>query len=276
MPELPEVETVCRGLAEALIGRKLVRVIANRPNLRFPLPNDLGQRLIGNSISAVKRRAKFILIEMRTSDVLIAHLGMSGRFRIYQNTPPPENTHDHVIFETESGSVIRYNDPRRFGFFDLTSRDDLAENRFLSDLGPEPLENTFTPDVFIKHIKSRKTSLKAALLDQHIVAGLGNIYACEALFMARLSPRRKTHTVGPKRATALVDAIKTVLANAIAQGGSSLRDHRKTNGELGYFQHTLQVYGQENKACPRCGIGYQITRINQSGRSTFFCPHCQR
>ena len=276
MPELPEVETVCRGLAEALKGRQLVRIITRRPDLRFPLPNDLGQRLTGHRIQAVKRRAKFILIEFKTSDVLLSHLGMSGRFRIYHTAPPPEDRHDHVIFETNTGAVIRYNDPRRFGFMVLTNRANLTTNRFLADLGPEPLEHTFTPDIFISHIKNKKAPLKAALLNQHVVAGLGNIYACEALFIARLSPRRTAGTVGPKRAAALVDAIKTVLVDAISKGGSSLRDHRQTNGELGYFQHAFKVYGRENEACPRCGPGHPIKRLLQSGRSTFFCPHCQR
>ena len=207
MPELPEVETVCRGLAETLTGRRLIRVMARRPNLRFPIPNDLGQRLTGHRIQAVKRRAKFILIEFATSDVLLSHLGMSGRFRIYHTAPPSEDTHDHVIFETDTDAVIRYNDPRRFGFLVLTNRPGLATNRFLSDLGPEPLEHTFTPDIFIARVKNKKAPLKAVLLNQHVVAGLGNIYACEALFIARLSPRRTAGTVGPKRAAALVDAM---------------------------------------------------------------------
>jgi len=276
MPELPEVETVCRGLAETLKGRQLIRVITRRPDLRFPLPNDLGQRLTGHRIQAVTRRAKFILIEFESSDVLLSHLGMSGRFRIYQTSPPPEDRHDHVIFETNTGAVIRYNDPRRFGFMDLANRANLTTNKFLAGLGPEPLEHTFTPDIFITHVKNKKTTLKEALMNQHVVAGLGNIYACEVLFVARLSPRRRVGTVGSKRAAALVNAIKTVLTDAISKGGSSLRDHRQTNGELGYFQHAFKVYGRANEACPRCGPRYPIKQLQQSGRSTFFCPNCQR
>ena len=276
MPELPEVETVCRGLAPVLEGRKFVRVVARRPDLRFPLPDGFGQRLTGRRIETVQRRAKFMLVELDSADVMIGHLGMSGRFRVYEDSPPPEDTHDHVIFQTDAGAVIRYNDPRRFGFLDLTDRPSLAENKFLADLGPEPLDSAFTPEVLAERLKGKAAPLKAALLDQRVVAGLGNIYVCEALHISGLSPKRKAHTVGPARANALVDAIKTVLTHAISSGGSSLKDHRQTNGELGYFQHAFRIYGREDKACKRCGPEYPVKRLIQSGRSTFYCPHCQR
>ena len=276
MPELPEVETVCRGLAPVLEGRKFVRVVARRPDLRFPLPDGFGQRLTGRRIETVRRRAKFMLVELDSADVMIGHLGMSGRFRVYEDSPPPEDTHDHVIFQTDAGAVIRYNDPRRFGFLDLTDRPSLAENKFLADLGPEPLDSAFTPEVLAERLKGKTAPLKAALLDQRVVAGLGNIYVCEALHISGLSPKRKARTVGPARANALVDAIKTVLTHAISSGGSSLKDHRQTNGELGYFQHAFRIYGREDKACKRCGPEYPVKRLIQSGRSTFYCPHCQR
>lgn len=276
MPELPEVETVCRGLAPVLEGRKFVRVVARRPDLRFPLPDGFGQRLTGRRIETVRRRAKFMLVELDNADVMIGHLGMSGRFRVYEDNPPPEDTHDHVIFKTDAGAVIRYNDPRRFGFLDLTDRPGLAENKFLANLGPEPLDSAFTPEVLAERLKGKAAPLKAALLDQRVVAGLGNIYVCEALHMSGLSPKRKAHTVGPARADALVDAIKTVLTHAISSGGSSLKDHRQTNGELGYFQHAFRIYGREDKACKRCGSAHPVKRLIQSGRSTFYCPHCQR
>lgn len=277
MPELPEVETVRRGLQPVLEGHRLRRVIQRRPDLRFPLPDGFGQRLTGRRVVGVGRRAKFLVIDLDDDWVLIGHLGMSGRFRIYDQPPvPPEEPHDHVIFETDAGAVIRYNDPRRFGFLDLVERSGLAENRFLAGLGPEPLDPAFDAAALARRLAGKAAPLKAALLDQRVVAGLGNIYVSEALFMAGLSPRRKAGSVGPARARRLVQAIKTVLEKAIAAGGSSLRDHRQTNGELGYFQHDFQVYGREGTACPNCGPTHPVRRMVQSGRATFFCPHCQR
>jgi formamidopyrimidine-DNA glycosylase len=276
MPELPEVETVRRGLARVLEGRRLARVITRRPDLRFALPDGFGQRLTGRHVETVGRRAKYLLITLDDDTVLIGHLGMSGRFRIYDaEPPPPEEAHDHVIFETDAGAVIRYNDPRRFGFMDLTDTAGMAENRFLAGLGPEPLDPAFNAEGLLARLGGKTAPLKAALLDQRVVAGLGNIYVCEALHMAGLSPRRKARSVGAGRADKLVKAIKAVLERAIAAGGSSLRDHRQPNGELGYFQHDFQVYGREGEACHRCGPAYPVKRVVQSGRSTFFCPHCQ-
>lgn len=276
MPELPEVETVRRGLEPALQGRRLVRVIQRRPDLRFPLPDGFGQRLTGRKVVAVARRAKFLLVTLDDDTVMIGHLGMSGRFRIYDGAPPPEETHDHVIFETDAGTVIRYNDPRRFGFLDLADTSTLAANRFLADLGPEPLDDAFDGPALAQRLAGKAAPLKAALLDQRVVAGLGNIYVCEALHMAGLSPRRKARSIGAKRADSLAGAIKAVLTQAIAAGGSSLRDHRRPDGELGYFQHDFQVYGREGEACRSCGPAHPVRRLVQSGRSTFFCPNCQR
>ncbi len=276
MPELPEVETVCRGLRPVLEGRRLRRVITRRPDLRFPLPDGFGQRLTGRRVLSVGRRAKYMLITLDDGWVVIGHLGMSGRIRIYEHAPPPEEPHDHVILETDAGATIRFNDPRRFGFLDLVETGDMASNRFLAGLGPEPLDPAFDAAELVRRLAGKAQPLKAALLDQRVVAGLGNIYVCEALHMAALSPRRKAGTVGPARAARLVGAIKTVLERAIAAGGSSLRDHRQTNGELGYFQHDFQVYGREAEPCPKCGGAHPVTRLVQSGRSTFFCPHCQR
>ncbi len=276
MPELPEVETVRCGLAPVLEGARLKRVITRRPDLRFPLPDGFGQRLTGRRVSAVRRRAKYLLIEIDDASIVLAHLGMSGRFRIFENPPPPEEPHDHVIFETDTGTTIRFNDPRRFGFMDIIDADGQADNKFLAGLGPEPLDPTFDAAALSIRLEGKAAPLKAALLDQRVVAGLGNIYVCEALHRARLSPRRKSRTIGPARAVRLVGAIKEVLETAIAAGGSSLRDHRQTNGELGYFQHAFQVYGREGEACRSCGPNHPIQRIVQSGRSTFYCPHCQR
>jgi formamidopyrimidine-DNA glycosylase len=277
MPELPEVETVCRGLRPVLEGHRLVRVILRRPDLRFPLPDGFGQRLTGRRVSAVGRRAKFMLFTLDDGWVAIGHLGMSGRMRIHDKGPlPPEEPHDHVIFETDAGAVIRFNDPRRFGFFDLVEAADLAGCRWFAGFGPEPLDDAFDGPALAGRLAGKATPLKAALLDQRVVAGLGNIYVSEALFMAGLSPRRKAGTVGPARAERLVGAIKAVLQRAIAAGGSSLRDHRQPNGELGYFQHDFQVYDREGEPCPRCGPAHPVKRMVQSGRSTFFCSHCQR
>lgn len=276
MPELPEVETVRRGLAPVLEGARLARVIQRRPDLRFPLPDGFGQRLTGRRVERVGRRAKYLLIDLDDGATLMAHLGMSGRFRIYETQPPPEEPHDHVIFETDAGATIRFNDPRRFGFMDIIDAGGLDANRFLAGLGPEPLDDAFDAARLADCLAGKAAPLKAALLDQRVVAGLGNIYVCEALHRAGLSPKRKGRSVGPDRAARLTDAVKSVLEKAIAAGGSSLRDHRQTNGELGYFQHDFQVYGREGEACRRCGPEHPVRRIVQSGRSTFYCSHCQR
>ncbi len=279
MPELPEVETVRRGLVGALEGRRLVRVRARRTDLRFPLPRGFEKRLRGRRVETLERRGKFLLIGLEGGLTLIAHLGMSGRFRIYDGPAPALDRHDHVIFETKGGSV-RFNDPRRFGFMDLADTKALSSHPRLAGLGPEPLTRDFDGPVLARALKGRRGPVKAALLDQAVVAGLGNIYICEALFRAGLSPRRKAGTVQGGRADKLVRAIKDVLAEAIDAGGSSLRDHRRPDGELGYFQHSFAVYGRAGEPCPGCGCDPArtggIRRIIQSGRSTFYCAAKQR
>lgn len=276
MPELPEVETVRRGLAPVLEGHRLERVQMRRADLRFPFPDGFGQRLTGRQVTSVGRRAKFLLISLDDGTVLIAHLGMSGSFRIYETDPPELDKHDHVVFVTSDGCEIRYNDPRRFGFMDLTSIAEMAAHPMLNKIGPEPVFPGLDGRALAARLKGRAAPIKAALLDQSVIAGIGNIYACEALFMAGLSPRRKAMSVQGGRADKLATAIQDVLLKAIDAGGSSLKDHRQTNGELGYFQHSFQVYGRAGHACPVCGPEGAINKITQSGRSTFFCPRCQR
>lgn len=280
MPELPEVETVCRGLARVLEGRRLVRVEARRPDLRLPLPPDLAARTVGRRVTAVRRRAKYILLMLDDETVMIAHLGMSGRMRIMGAPPAPPGRHDHVVFGTDDGTTIYFNDPRRFGLMTLAFAATLAEHPLLAGLGPEPLGNGFNGPVLAAALAGRDTPIKAALLDQKVVAGIGNIYACEALFRAGLSPRRKARTVQGRRSERLAEAIKTVLREAIAAGGSSLRDFVRPDGGLGYFQHCWAVYGRAGEACPGCdcdlAVDGGIRRIVQSGRSSFYCARRQR
>ncbi|MCH7864004.1 MAG: bifunctional DNA-formamidopyrimidine glycosylase/DNA-(apurinic or apyrimidinic site) lyase [Proteobacteria bacterium] len=280
MPELPEVETVRLGLAGALEGERLIRVEARRPDLRFPLPQGFERALSGRKVIAVDRRGKFLLIRLDGELTVIAHLGMSGRFRIFTAPPPALERHDHVIFETDGGVTVRFNDPRRFGFMDMVATGALDRHPMLAALGPEPLTDEFDGPALAASLKGRRTSIKAALMDQSVVAGLGNIYASEVLFRAGLSPRRKAANVQGGRARKLVRAIKAVLTEAIAAGGSSFRDHRRPDGELGYFQHAWAVYGRQGKTCPGCDCDPArtggIRRIKQSGRSTFYCASRQR
>lgn len=277
MPELPEVETVCRGLALRLEGRRIRRIVQRRPDLRFPLPERLPERLLGRRVRRVRRRAKFILIELDDGHVLLCHLGMSGRMLVGA-APPAVDPHDHVLIEMEDGAVIRFNDARRFGLMDLVPESGLARHKLLAALGPEPLDPEFDGARLAFVLKGRATPIKSALVDQRIVAGLGNIYASEALFWAGISPRRPARTVQGARAARLAAAIKRVLTEAIAAGGSSLRDFMSISGELGYFQHRWAVYGREGEACPLCDCGAAtgIRRIVQSGRSTFYCARRQR
>jgi formamidopyrimidine-DNA glycosylase len=293
VPELPEVETVRRGLAPVMEGARITRVEARRPDLRRPLPRDFAQRLEGQTVTGVGRRAKYLTADLGSGDVLLMHLGMSGSFRVSHQdmkTRPGEfhharltaPGHDHVVFHMSSGATVTFNDPRRFGLMLIVPRTELASHPLMREVGPEPLGNAFDAELLAATCRTRKTSLKAVLLDQTVVAGLGNIYACEALHRARLSPTRRAATIGTRagvpnaRAIALVDAIKAVLNDAIKAGGSSLRNHRQTDGELGYFQHHFRVYDREGEPCvtPRCRG--KVKRIAQSGRSTFFCPVCQR
>ncbi len=285
MPELPEVETVCRGLARALEGRRIVGVDVRRPGLRLPFPPDLAERLTGARITRIARRAKYILIHLDSGPVAIAHLGMTGRMTILNGKDnardEPPGRHDHLLLDFEGGTQVRFNDARRFGLVVLAEDEAaLSDHRLLADLGPEPLSNAFSGPVLAAALKGRRTPIKAALLDQRIVAGLGNIYVSEALFHAGISPRRSAYRVAGVRAEKLAGAVKQVLAAAIEAGGSSLRDYVQPSGELGYFQHAWAVYGREGEACPGCdcqvGASGGIQRITQSGRSTFFCPRRQR
>ncbi len=275
MPELPEVETVVRGLRPRLEGRVLAQVDVRRGDLRIPFPPGFADALRGRRVLRLARRAKYILATLDNGVVLIAHLGMSGRMLIGDAaTMAAPGAHDHVRLITDDGSVVTYNDARRFGLMTLTTEKDQDSHPLLAGLGPEPLGNAFHVDSLNAALKGKKTPIKAALLDQTVVAGLGNIYVCEALFRAGISPKRLARTVPGARAEKLVPAIRDVLNAAIAAGGSTLRDYVQASGELGYFQHNFTVYGQEGQACAGCGG--VVKRIVQSGRSTFFCPKCQK
>lgn len=285
MPELPEVETVVRGIRPRLVGRRVVKLVQRRPDLRTALPKRFPERVEGRLVSAVERRAKYILVRLdgragetkeHEDDYLIIHLGMSGRLVIGARPSHESGTHEHVEFATDDGTVLRFCDPRRFGIMDLISVSQLGTDPRFAPLGPEPLSPEFTPEVLANALKGRDTSIKAALLDQHVVAGIGNIYACEALYQAGISPRRKAGTVKGERCTRLVAAIKDVLARAIAAGGSSARDYVQASGEAGWFQHAWAVYDREGKPCPGCDCASGIKRIVQGGRSTFYCAKRQR
>ena len=294
MPELPEVETVRRGLEPVMQGARFDRVEVRRGDLRWPLPKDFAQRLEGRTVTGLGRRAKYLLADLDSGDVLLMHLGMSGSFRVvqeriedggasvpgrYHHERDKRATHDHVVFHMSNGAWIAFNDPRRFGSMKLVPRATLDQEPLLRALGPEPLGNAFDAAMLARACAGKKTSLKAALSDQRVVAGLGNIYVCEALYRARLSPKRRASTIATRagapneRAVALVQAIKDVLHDAIKAGGSSLRDHKRTDGELGLFQHHFQVYDREGEPC---GCRGTIRRIVQTGRSTFYCPECQK
>lgn len=287
MPELPEVETVRRGLAPVMEGRVIERAENRRPDLRFPFPDRFAGRLTGVRVERLDRRAKYLLLRLENGETLLAHLGMSGRFTIqletqaekpgsFAHAPGTSEKHDHVVFGMEGGANIVFNDPRRFGFMTLFPTDHEAAVPFLAGLGPEPNSNEFSGPFLQARVKGKKAPLKAALLDQRVVAGLGNIYVCEALHRAGLSPRRLAGTLGPQRAERLALAVRQVIDEAIAAGGSSLKDFASADGELGYFQHTFRAYGREGETCVTPDCGSKIERIVQSGRSTFFCPHCQR
>jgi formamidopyrimidine-DNA glycosylase len=293
VPELPEVETVRRGLAPVMEGARFDKVVAHRGDLRWPLPKDFARRIEGTTVAGMGRRAKYLLADLSSGDVLVMHLGMSGSFRVTQNggaqTPgayyherSKQQAHDHVVFVMSSGAVVSFNDPRRFGSMKLVPRAELADEPLLRWLGPEPLGNEFDATMLAAACAGKKTSLKAALLDQTVVAGLGNIYVCEALNRARLSPRRQASTLATRfgapheRTVLLVDSIKAVLNDAIKAGGSSLRDHRQTSGELGMFQHNFRVYDREGQKCPTPGCGGITRRFTQNGRSTFYCRVCQK
>jgi formamidopyrimidine-DNA glycosylase len=292
VPELPEVETVRRGLAPVMEGARIVRVEARRPDLRRPLPRDFARRLEGQTVLGVGRRAKYLTADLASGDVLLMHLGMSGSFRVrrdgeegnpgeFHHPRSAAAAHDHVVFHLSSGATVTFNDPRRFGLMLIVPRGELAAHPLMRQVGPEPLGKAFDASLLARACAGKKTSLKAALLDQTVVAGLGNIYVCEALHRARLSPKRRASTIATRaglphaRAAALVDAIKAVLNDAIKAGGSSLRDHRRTDGELGYFQHHFRVYDRAGEACVTPGCDGTVRRIAQNRRSTYYCPKCQ-
>lgn len=274
MPELPEVETTRRGLALKLQGRRIARIEARRKDLRFPLPKDFAKRIEGRGVEALERRAKYILIRLEGDLVWLIHLGMSGRMVMRQGWPNDIGPHDHVIFATEEGWAVTFNDARRFGMMDLIDGAKLAGHKLLSNIGPEPLADDFTPSVLAAALKGKRTPMKAALLDQRVVAGLGNIYVSEALFRAGIHPERLAGSVAPKRLEKLVPLIKEVLLEAVEAGGSSLRDYVQTDGELGYFQARFRVYDREDQPCTACKR--PVRRIVQAGRSTFFCNSCQK
>jgi formamidopyrimidine-DNA glycosylase len=271
MPELPEVETVMRGLTPVWIGERFTRVELRRADLRRPFPEGLGQRLTGATVTACRRRAKYGLVDTDRGDTMILHLGMSGRMRL---DPPAIGAHDHLVFATGNGRVVAFNDARRFGSVDLVETALADQHPLLAAIGPEPLGPQFGAAMLARAFAGRAAPAKALLLDQRLVAGLGNIYVCEALFRAGIHPSRPGGTVVRARLQALATAIPAVLREAIAAGGSSLRDHAAPDGTLGYFQKAFSVYGQAGEACPTCGT--RIERIVQSGRSSFFCPRCQR
>jgi formamidopyrimidine-DNA glycosylase len=311
MPELPEVETVRRGLKPFLVGKAFARVEQRRPDLRFPLPQNFAKRLTGRKVEALDRRAKYLLARLDGGEVLVMHLGMTGRFSIdhpgrktrssrkqaetargfddaplvlgefaYAEAGLPK--HEHIVFHLRDGTALRYHDARRFGFMDLVPAATLEEHALFRGLGVEPLSPAFTPQWLAQRLKGKKTSIKAALVDQRLIAGLGNIYACEALHRAGISPLRKAGSLAAKsgkpieKTHALVASIRAVLEAAIAAGGSSLRDYKRADGRLGRFQHRFRAYYREGKPCQRRGCGGTIRRIVQGGRSTFYCPTCQR
>ncbi|MCR9128915.1 MAG: bifunctional DNA-formamidopyrimidine glycosylase/DNA-(apurinic or apyrimidinic site) lyase [Alphaproteobacteria bacterium] len=285
MPELPEVETVRRGLIPAMEGRRIVSARANRADLRFPFPQRFAERLTGTRVDRLDRRAKYLLLRLGSGETLLMHLGMSGRFSItaedlkrqpgdFVYAPAADPKHDHVVFDMEGGVTVTYNDPRRFGFMDLfeTGADDTGP--YLAGLGPEPQSNAFSGPALSQAFKGRRSPVKAGLLDQRVVAGLGNIYVCEALWRARISPKRLCASATGVRAERLAAAVRAVIAEAIEAGGSTLRDYAGADGAMGYFQHRFDVYGREGEPCRRgCGT---VKRIVQSNRSTFYCPGCQR
>jgi formamidopyrimidine-DNA glycosylase len=275
MPELPEVETVRRGLALKIGGRRILRAELRRPDLRRPFPAGLEARLRGASIGGLGRRGKYILIEIDEDGLLLLHLGMSGRITA-GNGETPDAPHDHVVLTLDDGTVVRLNDARRFGTLDYMRREEADRHPLLAGLGPDALAPGFDGRYLAAALAGKMTPIKSALLDQRIVAGLGNIYVCEALFRAGVSPRRLAGTIGRRRADRLVAAIREVLGEAIEAGGSSLRDYVQADGELGYFQHHWAVYGREGAPCPGCDCAEGVRRIVQSGRSTFFCAKRQR
>ena len=275
MPELPEVETVMRGLMPVMAGQRIVRADVRREGLRWPFPDRFAARLTGARVKGMQRRAKYILMALDSGESLLVHLGMSGKVTIDESGAVEPEKHDHVVLDMANGVRILFNDPRRFGALDLLETASLESHKLLAALGPEPLGNGFNADYFSARLKGRKTPIKSAMLDQKNVAGLGNIYVCEALWRAGIAPQTLSSALNPAQINMLVGHIRDVLAEAIDAGGSSLKDYRQANGELGYFQHSFKTYGREGAACLKPDCGGEITRITQAGRSSFYCPTCQ-
>lgn len=283
MPELPEVETVRRGLQPVMEGAVIALAEVNRPDLRWPLPERLADRLAGRQVTALRRRSKYLLADLDSGETLLIHLGMSGRMLVsgaqigafYHDHPAPQK-HDHVVLHMRDGARVTFNDARRFGAMDLVATDRAQNHMLLAGLGPEPLGNGFNGPYLADRLKGRRTPIKSALLDQRVVAGLGNIYVAETLYRARINPHRLAGDLAEATAHALVPVIRDVLAEAIEAGGSSLRDFRQASGELGYFSKHFQVYDREGDPCETPGCQGTVTRTVQSGRSSFWCPDCQR
>jgi formamidopyrimidine-DNA glycosylase len=279
MPELPEVETVRRGLVPKLVGRRIVRLVQRRRDLRVPMPAKFAQRVEGRTVLGIDRRAKYLLLRLDDGNTLIVHLGMSGRMTLHDAASAAEHPferHDHVVIDTDEGWQVRFNDARRFGLMLLVADAAVGRHKLFKGLGPEPLDESFDGAALASRLKGRKTPIKAALLDQKTLVGVGNIYACEALYLAGISPRRLAHTVQGERAERLAAAIKQVLLRSIDDGGSTLRDHVQPGGELGYFQTRFKVYDRTGAVCPTRQCGGTVRRLVQSGRSTFYCARCQR
>jgi formamidopyrimidine-DNA glycosylase len=283
MPELPEVETVRRGLEPTFVGGRIAETVARRPSLRFPLPARFVERLNGRRVMDLRRRAKYLLADLDSGETLAMHLGMSGSFRVegalvgeFHHPRGEPGTHDHVEFLFESGARVIYNDPRRFGFMELVTTAALEKHPLFAALGVEPLGPDFSAETLAAVLAGSRAPLKAALLDQRRIAGLGNIYVCEALYAARLSPLRQAGSLKSTEARRLASAVREVLEAAIKAGGSTLRDHRQTDGTLGYFQHSFAVYDREGTVCGHARCGGMIARTVQSGRSTFYCATCQK
>jgi formamidopyrimidine-DNA glycosylase len=286
MPELPEVETVRRGLSPVLAGARLARVEARRPDLRFPLPEGFVQRLTGATILRLERRAKYLLAPLDRDETLVMHLGMTGRFEVtgaaaarrpgaFVLARAPDPRHAHIVFATDAGATVTFYDPRRFGYMDLIGTAALEAHPWFKGLGPEPLGCAFDVAHMARAFAGRRQAVKTVLLDQRVIAGLGNIYVCEALWRARIDPERPAGTVSKPKLKALHAAIRAVLAEAIEAGGSTLRDFASADGALGYFQHSFSAYGREGEPCVRPGCGGRIERLVQGGRSTFACNRCQ-
>jgi formamidopyrimidine-DNA glycosylase len=281
MPELPEVETVMRGLESVITGAKITAVDQRRKDLRVPFPDKLADRLVGRKILSLKRRAKYILVNLDNSEILIIHLGMSGRVSIIPKGEEVKlEKHDHLVLTFQNGVTITYNDPRRFGMILLIDEKEFETHKNFAHLGPEPLGNDFSAPILLARLKGKNTSIKQALLDQRVVVGVGNIYACEALFLAGINPLKKARLVKGEKMELLVKAIRDVLMRAIKAGGSTLKDYRHADGQLGYFQHNFTVYNQEGERCPTCDCDIAktngIKRIMQAGRSTFYCSKKQK